>query len=71
MALILYEVGKMPEYRSYYRMYAVDCSELLLNSALYMFAWEFLFRGHMLLGLEKSIGKNAFYHLKSLSRSLP
>ena len=61
MALILYEVGKMPEFRSYYHMYAIDWSELLLKVAPYMFAWEFLFRGYMLFGLEKSIGKSAIF----------
>jgi len=61
MALILYEAGKMPEFRSYYHRYAIDWSELLLNTALYMFAWEFLFRGYMLFGLEKSIGKSAIF----------
>ena len=61
MALILYRVGKMPEFRSYYDRDAIDWPELLLNYALYMFAWEFLFRGYMLFGLEKSIGKSAIF----------
>ncbi len=61
MALILYGAGKMPEFRSYYHRNAIDWPELLLNHALYMFAWEFLFRGYMLFGLEKSIGKNAIF----------
>ena len=61
MALILYGAGKMPDFRSYYHMYAIDWPELLLNYALYMFAWEFLFRGYMLFGLEKSIGKSAIF----------
>ena len=61
MALILYRVGKMPEFRSYYYEYAIDWPELLLSYALYMFAWEFLFRGYMLFGLEKSIGKSAIF----------
>jgi len=61
MALILYGASKMPEFRSYYQMYDIDWPELLLNHALYMFAWEFLFRGYMLFGLEKSIGKNAIF----------
>jgi len=61
MTLILYGVGKMPEFRSYYYEYAIDWPELLLNYALYMFAWEFLFRGYMLFGLEKSIGKSAIF----------
>jgi membrane protease YdiL (CAAX protease family) len=61
MALILHEVGKMPEFRSYYHESHIDWSELLLDAALYMFAWEFLFRGYMLFGLEKSIGKSAIF----------
>ena len=61
MALILYGAGKMPEFRSYYHRYAIDWSKLLLDTALYMFAWEFLFRGYMLFGLEKSIGKGAIF----------
>jgi len=61
MALILYAAGKMPEFRSYYHRDAIDWSDLLLNTALYMFAWEFLFRGYMLFGLEKSLGKGAIF----------
>lgn len=61
MALILYGTGKIPEFRSYYHMHVIDWPELLLKAALYMFAWEFLFRGYMLFGLEKSIGKSAIF----------
>jgi membrane protease YdiL (CAAX protease family) len=61
MALILYGVSKMPEFRSYYHKSAIDWPELLLDKALYYFAWEFLFRGYMLFGLEKSIGKSAIF----------
>lgn len=59
MALILYGTGKMPEFRAYYHMHAIDWPEFLRNATLCMFAWEFLFRGYMLFGLEKSIGKHA------------
>ena len=59
MALILYGTSKLPEVRSYYHRDAIDWFNLLLDTALYMFAWEFLFRGYMLFGLEKSIGKNS------------
>ena len=59
MVPVLYEASKMPEFRSYYSMEAVDWFDLLLNTALLMFAWEFLFRGYMLFGLERSIGKSA------------
>ena len=61
MAPILYEASTMPEFRSYYGMEAVDWFDLLLNTALLMFAWEFLFRGYMLFGLEESIGKSAIF----------
>ncbi|MCJ7575625.1 MAG: CPBP family intramembrane metalloprotease [Dehalococcoidia bacterium] len=61
MALILYGASKMPEFRSYYYKYAIDWPELLLDTALYMFSWEFVFRGYMLFGLEKSIGRNAIF----------
>ena len=61
MALVLYGTGRIPEFRSYYQMGKIDWPELLLNHALYMFAWEFLFRGYMLFGLEKSVGKSAIF----------
>jgi membrane protease YdiL (CAAX protease family) len=61
MTLVLYVAGKMPEFRSYYYTDAINWPELLLDAALYMFAWEFLFRGYMLFGLEKSIGGSAIF----------
>lgn len=61
MALILYGTGKIPEFRSYYHMHDIDWPEFLFNHALYMFTWEFLFRGYMLFGLERSIGKKAIF----------
>jgi membrane protease YdiL (CAAX protease family) len=61
MGLILYGASKVPEFRSYYYKYAIDWSGLLLDTALYMFAWEFVFRGYMLFGLEKSIGRSAIF----------
>ena len=61
MALILYGASRLPDFQSYYCGYAVDWSELLRDTAIFMFAWEFLFRGYMLFGLERSIGKNAIF----------
>jgi len=61
MAPILYGVSEMPEFRSYYHKSAIDWPKLLLDKALYYFAWEFLFRGYMLFGLEKSIGRSAIF----------
>jgi membrane protease YdiL (CAAX protease family) len=61
MAPILYGVCETPEFRSYYHRPAIDWSGVLVNDALFFFAWEFLCRGYMLFGLEKSIGKNAIF----------
>jgi membrane protease YdiL (CAAX protease family) len=61
MAPILSRVSRMPEFRSYYHIQAIDWPGLLLEQALYYFAWEFLFRGYILFGLEKSIGKSAIF----------
>jgi membrane protease YdiL (CAAX protease family) len=61
MAPILYGVSGMPDFRSYYHRYAIDWPQLLLDTALFMFGWEFLFRGYMLFGLEKSIGGSAIF----------
>jgi membrane protease YdiL (CAAX protease family) len=61
MALILYAVSKRPDFYSYYHKATIDWPEFLLNAALLMFAWEFLLRGYMLFGLEKSIGKSAIF----------
>lgn len=61
MALVLYGASKLPEFYSYYHRYHIDWPEFLIRNALYMFAWEFLFRGYMLFGLKRSIGKDAIF----------
>jgi membrane protease YdiL (CAAX protease family) len=61
MALVLFGASKLPEFRSYYHRYTIYWPQLILHNALYMFAWEFMFRGYMLFGLEKSIGRNAIF----------
>ena len=61
MAPILYGASGMPDFRSYYHRYAIDWPQLLLDTALFMFAWEFLFRGYMLFGLEESLGRSAIF----------
>jgi len=61
MALINYGVSKMPDFYRYYHRNVIDWPKFLFDSALYMFTWEFVFRGYMLFGLEKSIGKNAIF----------
>jgi membrane protease YdiL (CAAX protease family) len=61
MALVLYGASKMADFRSCYHRNAIDWPDLLRDIGLHMFAWEFLFRGYMLFGLERSIGKNAIF----------
>jgi membrane protease YdiL (CAAX protease family) len=61
MSLIIYAASKMPEFYSYYHESHIDWPEWVFKWTLYMFAWEFLFRGYMLFGLEKSIGKSAIF----------
>jgi membrane protease YdiL (CAAX protease family) len=61
MTPVLYGVSNLPDFRAYYHRYTIDWPELLLRNALYMFAWEFIFRGYMLFGLEKSIGRSAVF----------
>ncbi|NWF77325.1 MAG: CPBP family intramembrane metalloprotease [Chloroflexi bacterium] len=61
MAAILYAVSKSPDFYRYYHMNYIYWPKFLLDAALYMFAWEFVFRGYMLFGLEKSIGKSAIF----------
>lgn len=61
MALVLYGASKIPAFRSRYQMSALVWPRFLLDTALHMFAWEFVFRGYMLFGLERSIGKSAIF----------
>ena len=61
MSLIIYWASKRPDFYSYYHMHSVNWPAWLLTWTLYMFAWEFIFRGYMLFGLERSIGKSAIF----------
>jgi hypothetical protein len=60
-SLIVYGASKIPEVYSYYHMSNVNWPQWVFTWALYMFAWEFLFRGYMFFGLEKSIGTSAIF----------
>ena len=60
-SLIVYGASKIPEVYRYYHLHSVDWPPYVLGRALYMFGWEFIFRGYMLFGLEKSIGKSAIF----------
>jgi membrane protease YdiL (CAAX protease family) len=62
MAVVIYAVAHLQAFKDYYRLSEdVNLGRLFFNAALYFFAWEFLFRGYMLFGLEKSIGRSAIF----------
>jgi len=61
LSLIIYAASKMPEFYAYYHESHIDWPDWIFKWSLYMFAWEFIFRGYMLFGLEKSIGRNAIF----------
>jgi membrane protease YdiL (CAAX protease family) len=60
-SLIVYGASKIPEVYRYYHMSNVNWPQWIFTWALYMFAWEFIFRGYMFFGLERSIGKSAIF----------
>ncbi len=60
-SLIVYGASKMPEFYSYYHKSSLNWPLYILGRTLYMFSWEFIFRGYMLFGLEKSIGRSAIF----------
>ena len=61
MVAIVYASSRTDHFTSYYYRATIDWPELLLDRVLYIFAWEFIFRGYMLFGLERSIGKSAIF----------
>ena len=60
-SLIVYGASKIPEVYAYYHKHSINWPPYILGRTLYMFSWEFIFRGYMLFGLEKSIGKGAIF----------
>jgi len=60
-SLIVYGASKIPEVYAYYHKHSINWPPYILGRTLYMFSWEFIFRGYMLFGLEKSIGKSAVF----------
>jgi membrane protease YdiL (CAAX protease family) len=60
-SLVVYGASKIPEVYAYYHKHSIDWAPYILGRVLYMFSWEFIFRGYMLFGLEKSIGKSAIF----------
>ena len=60
-SLIVYGASKIPEVYAYYHKHSINWPPYILGRTLYMFSWEFIFRGYMLFGLERSIGKSAIF----------
>jgi membrane protease YdiL (CAAX protease family) len=60
-SLIVWGASKIPEVYAYYHKHSINWPPYILGRALYMFSWEFIFRGYMLFGLERSIGKSAIF----------
>jgi membrane protease YdiL (CAAX protease family) len=62
MVGVIYTVAHLESFSSFYKLSKnANLSKLFLANALYLFSWEFLFRGYMLFGLTQSIGKNAIF----------
>src|SRR4030042_3882959 len=62
MAVIIYAVANLQDFEDYYRLPKnTNWGKLFVDASFYMFSWEFIFRGYMLFGLEKAIGRNAIF----------
>ncbi len=62
--LIAARLGSFQDYYSFHQWARQSAANFLLFSAgwgLYFFAWEFFFRGFMLFGLARTLGKHAIY----------
>ncbi len=62
MAVVIYIVADLQAFEIYYKLpESTNWGRLFINIALYLFSWEFIFRGYMLFGLEKAIGSSAIF----------
>jgi membrane protease YdiL (CAAX protease family) len=67
MAVVIAGLGRMEEFRSYYSLSSFRFSqqremvEFALRQLVYMFSWEFVFRGFMLFGLRERLGPLAVW----------
>jgi len=67
MAVVIVGLAQLEEFRSYYRLVSFqqplsrEVLEFALRQAIYMFSWEFLFRGFMLFGLKDRLGPLAIW----------
>jgi membrane protease YdiL (CAAX protease family) len=67
MAVVIVGLAQLEEFRSYYRLgsfqepLSSEVLELALRQAIYMFSWEFIFRGFLLFGLKDRFGSLAVW----------
>jgi membrane protease YdiL (CAAX protease family) len=67
MAVVIFFLAQLEEFRRYYDFGFFDTPqtaevlEFALRQAVYMFSWEFMFRGFMLFGLEERFGSLAIW----------
>ena len=67
MAVVIGLLARLEEFRQYYRLgvfedpQAAKVVEFALRQGVYMFSWEFIFRGFMLFGLKERFGSLAIW----------
>jgi membrane protease YdiL (CAAX protease family) len=67
MAMVIAGLAQTPEFRQYYRLDSLreadsrGLAEFALRLGVYMFSWEFMFRGFMLFGLKERFGPLAIW----------
>ncbi len=67
MAVVIVGLVQLDEFRSYYRLGSFqeplsrEVLEFALRQAIYMFSWEFIFRGFLLFGLKDRFGSLAIW----------
>ena len=67
MGVVILGLARMTEFQEYYRLAGFGetdsqgLMELALRTGVYMFSWEFLFRGFVLFGLKERLGSLAIW----------
>jgi membrane protease YdiL (CAAX protease family) len=67
MAVVIAGLVQLDEFRQYYRLAMFEqldpatLAEYALRLGIYMFSWEFMFRGFMLFGLKERFGSLAIW----------
>lgn len=67
MAVVIVLLAQLEEFRRYYdfgffdRSQTAEVVEFAVRQAVYMFSWEFMFRGFMLFGLKERFGSLAIW----------